>query len=129
MELSELKVLIVDDMADVRESLRTILANEGITEIDQAEDGDIAWEKINSIPYTMIFCDINMPNMNGLDLLKKIKTSNDYQSIPVVMVTTENEKDVIMEAVMYGASNYVIKPFKEDIIKLKLYETINGKKK
>lgn len=122
-----INILIVDDMPELRKSLISILNKEGFNRIDEAGDGleaiDILTNSLNKIG--LIFSDINMPNCTGLELLKKIKTHAKFKNIPVIMVSTENEKDIIMDAIMHGASNYIIKPFNDELVKQKLFETLN----
>ena len=126
-----INILIVDDMAELREALSSILQAEGFNRIDEAEDGLKAIDLMTSnlTKFDLIFSDINMPNCTGLQLLEKLKVHSKFKDIPVIMVSTENEKDIIMEAVMLGAANYIIKPFNETVVKQKLYETLNKIKK
>lgn len=126
-----INILIVDDMPELREALANILQSEGFNRIDEAKDGLDAIDIMTNglTKFDLIFSDINMPNCTGLQLLEKIKAQPRFSDIPVIMVSTENEKDIIMEAVMLGAANYIIKPFNEATVKQKLYETLNKIKK
>lgn len=126
-----INILIVDDMPELREALASILQSEGFNRIDEAKDGLDAIDIMTNglTKFDLIFSDINMPNCTGLQLLEKIKAQPRFSDIPVIMVSTENEKDIIMEAVMLGAANYIIKPFNEATVKQKLYETLNKIKK
>lgn len=126
-----INILIVDDMPELRETLASILQSEGFNRIDEAKDGLDAIDIMTNglTKFDLIFSDINMPNCTGLQLLEKIKAQPRFSDIPVIMVSTENEKDIIMEAVMLGAANYIIKPFNEATVKQKLYETLNKIKK
>lgn len=118
-------------MPELRETLASILQSEGFNRIDEAKDGLDAIDIMTNglTKFDLIFSDINMPNCTGLQLLEKIKAQPRFSDIPVIMVSTENEKDIIMEAVMLGAANYIIKPFNEATVKQKLYETLNKIKK
>lgn len=118
------KVLVVDDMATVRQAIVLSLRSLGMVTIQQAIDGEDGWEKIKACgteeAFDIIFLDINMPKCNGIDLLKRIRSCSAFETIPVIMISTENEKDVILTAIQEGATNYILKPFTANIIKEKL---------
>jgi two-component system chemotaxis response regulator CheY len=115
-------VLIVDDSAAIRKILQRVLkqAEVPIGQIVEAGDGieALAALKVNQVG--LVLSDINMPNMDGLQLLSKIKADASLQSIPVVMITTEGSQAKVMEAVQLGAAGYVRKPFTPEQIKEKL---------
>ncbi len=125
-ELKQKRILIVDDVATYRTALSSFLEKLGFTKIDTAEDGVQAYDMLmdaqGSEPYGLVFSDINMPNMNGIDLVKKIKRSDVLKSTPVVMVSTENESSMVLDAISLGAANYIIKPFSAEILLQKLKE-------
>ena len=103
--MKELSVLVVDDMNSVRQLLKSQLNEYGIEEIQEASNGEEAFSLIkNSIEDKKIFdlflVDINMPGMNGITLLKNIRETSDYFQTPVIMVTTENEKDFIVMSML-----------------------------
>ena len=83
----------------------------GMNHADEAEDGAIALHMLKNNKYDFVVSDINMPNMNGFDLLKAIKADPDLKSIPVLMVTAEARKEDIVLAVQSGAAGYIVKPF------------------
>lgn len=108
-------VLVVDDMS----SLRKIVIRSLKTEFDifiEAGDGNEAFELLKTAnpPVGLIISDWNMPNCTGLDLLKLVRGNPEYARLPFVMVTSEAEKDQIMDAIKFGATGYVIKPFTAD---------------
>lgn len=114
--LSSKKILIVDDMASLRTELRSILESMGFKDITEMPDGKAAFHEALDksqfgAPYEFIFSDINMPNLNGLGLLKKIRSIDAYKSIPFFLVSTENEKSIIIKAILEGATDYIIKPY------------------
>jgi two-component system chemotaxis response regulator CheY len=123
--LFELSILIVDDLSAMRTNLIAILQNLGFKNIAESTDGMLAWNlaidqaKINK-PFDLIFSDINMPVMNGIVLLKNLRGSDAYKKIPIFMVSTENEKAVILKCVLGGATDYIIKPFDPELVKNKL---------
>lgn len=121
------KILIVDDCPQILSKMRSILKRIGFNKIDEAKNGEQAWafleiDKTCNEPYELVITDINMPIMNGLKLLRKIKGSEIFKDIPVFMVTTRDEMDVVLKAIELGAKNYLIKPFNEEKIKKKILE-------
>jgi two-component system, chemotaxis family, chemotaxis protein CheY len=118
----ESDVLIVDDSAAIRKILQRVLRQTGmaIRTIHEAGDGQEALDLLKSRPVNLVLSDINMPKMDGLQLLGAIKAAAEWQSIPVVMITTEGGESKVGEAVRLGAAGYVRKPFTADQIKEKL---------
>jgi two-component system chemotaxis response regulator CheY len=115
-------VLIVDDSAAIRKILQRMLRQAGLDlgKVLEAGDGIEALEKLSSQPVDLILSDINMPNMDGIQLLSILKSSAELKHIPVIMITTEGGEAKVMEAVQLGATGYVRKPFTADQIKEKL---------
>jgi two-component system chemotaxis response regulator CheY len=115
-------VLIVDDSAAIRKILQRVLRQTEmpIGNIHEAGDGVEALAMLQQQQVGLILSDINMPNMDGLEMLGKIKAMPAYQSVPVIMITTEGNQNKVMEAVSLGASGYVRKPFTTEQIKEKL---------
>lgn len=119
------RIMIVDDMQSLREDLHRILIELGFSNIRQCEDGKQAWdvlraEALNDNPFQIVFSDINMPVMGGLALLKNLRGVESYKKIPIFMVSTENEKTTIVQAIMLGASDYIIKPYDPAVVKDKV---------
>lgn len=115
-------VLIVDDSAAIRKILQRVLKQADIPlgAIHEAGDGVQALEVLKTQPIDLVLTDINMPNMDGLQLLAQIKANCQWSNIRVVMITTEGNQSRVMEAVGLGAAGYVKKPFTADQIKEKL---------
>lgn len=115
-------VLIVDDSAAIRKILQRVLKQSEVPlgNILEAGDGVQALEVLKSNPVDLVLTDINMPNMDGLQLLAQIKANAQWSGIQVVMITTEGNQARVMEAVGLGAAGYVKKPFTADQIKEKL---------
>jgi two-component system chemotaxis response regulator CheY len=115
-------VLIVDDSAAIRKILHRVLtqAEVPLGQVLEAGDGVEAIEKLTAQPVNLVLSDINMPNMDGLQLLAQIKANAAWSSMPVIMITTEGSQAKVMEAVQLGAAGYVRKPFTADQIKEKL---------
>ena len=115
-------VLIVDDSAAIRKILQRVLRQTDLPlgDIKEAGDGSEAANILKDHSFGLILSDINMPNMDGLQLLAHIKTVEHAKDTPVIMITTEGGQGKVMEAVQLGARGYVRKPFTADQIKEKL---------
>ena len=111
MTPSDLKFLIVDDFSTMRRIVRGLLKEMGCNNADEAEDGVVALSMLKAQKYDFVVSDINMPNMNGFDLLKAVKADDRLKSIPVLMVTAEARKEDIVLAAQSGAAGYIVKPF------------------
>lgn len=111
MTKTDLKFLVVDDFSTMRRIVRNLLKEVGITNVDEAEDGQIALQKLRSGDFNFVVSDWNMPNMTGIQLLREIRADPNLKHLPVLMVTAEAKKENIVEAAQAGASGYVVKPF------------------
>ena len=107
----KLKFLVVDDFSTMRRIVRNLLKELGYTNVDEAEDGAIALQKLNSGSFDFVVTDWNMPNMDGLTLLQTIRRTPQLKHLPVLMITAEAKKENIIAAAQAGASGYVVKPF------------------
>ena len=118
----ESNILVVDDSAAIRKILQRVLRQTGmaIKAIHEAGDGVEALAVLAEHPVDLVLSDINMPKMDGLQLLASLKASPLWRNIPVVMITTEGGETKVAEAVKLGAAGYVRKPFTADQIKEKL---------
>ncbi len=105
------KFLVVDDFSTMRRIVRNLLKELGINNVDEAEDGNIALQKLKGGGFDFVISDWNMPNMNGLELLKAIRADESLKHLPVLMITAEAKKENIIEAATAGASGYIVKPF------------------
>ncbi len=107
----KMKFLVVDDFSTMRRIVRNLLKELGFTNVDEAEDGQIALQKLNSLPFDFVVTDWNMPNMDGLTLLQNIRATPSLKHLPVLMITAEAKKENIIAAAQAGASGYIVKPF------------------
>jgi two-component system chemotaxis response regulator CheY len=116
-------ILIVDDSAAIRKILQRVLrqADVPMGEIYEAGDGVEALAALKEHKIGLVLSDINMPNMDGLQLLSQIRATAETKELPVLMITTEGSQAKVMEAVNLGANGYVRKPFTADQIKEKLH--------
>lgn len=117
-----LDILIVDDSAAIRKILQRVLRQTEIPigNVYEAADGLEALQALENASVKLILSDINMPNMDGLQLLGQIKSNCRWKDVPVVMITTEGSQTKVLEAVQLGAAGYVRKPFTAEQIKEKL---------
>jgi two-component system, chemotaxis family, chemotaxis protein CheY len=112
-------------MATLRKIIRTMLNKCGFPNIVETEDGATAWPIIqdaikNNEPFDFVISDWNMPQMTGLDLLKKVRTLEQTKKLPFLMVTSEAEQSNVVTAVQAGVSNYIVKPFSQQTLKEKI---------
>jgi two-component system, chemotaxis family, chemotaxis protein CheY len=112
------RILIVDDSMTTRRILKKYLTSEGFTNTDEAPDGETAWGKLlGSYPrFSIVFADWHMPNLNGLELLKKIRGNDELKSLPFIMTTGERKKEEVEKAIHAGATNYIVKPFEPQTV-------------
>lgn len=124
MEAVDMKFLVVDDFATMRRIVRNLLKEIGYANSDEAEDGVDALNKLRSAKYDFVVSDINMPNMNGFDLLRSIRADETLKQLPVLMVTAEAKKEDIITAAQAGASGYIVKPFTKATLEEKLTKIV-----
>ena len=111
MSTPDMKFLIVDDFSTMRRIVRNLLKELGYANADEAEDGVAALAKLRAAPFDFVVSDLNMPNMNGFELLRQIRADAALKHLPVLLVTAEAKKEDIVTAAQIGASGYIVKPF------------------
>ncbi|WP_293997750.1 response regulator [Sphaerotilus sp.] len=107
----DLRFLVVDDFSTMRRIVRGLLKDMGCQHIEEAEDGVTALQSLRNGRIDFVVSDINMPNMDGFELLSQIKLDPALCHIPVLMVTAEARKEDIVRAAQTGAAGYIVKPF------------------
>lgn len=119
------KILIVDDMLTMRKIVGKNCKEAGFTNMIEAADGALALTALTTpgAGFGLVISDWNMPNMTGIDLLKKVRADASLQKLPFVMLTAESEAHQVAEALKAGVDNYIIKPFSADTLKTKLADT------
>ncbi len=122
--MEKIRFLVVDDFATMRRIVRNLLKEIGYTNSDEAEDGVDALNKLRNSKYDFVVTDINMPNMNGFDLLRNIRDDEQLKLLPVLMVTAEAKKEDIIAAAQAGASGYIVKPFTKATLEGKLTKMV-----
>lgn len=126
----KMKLLVVNDFSTMRRIVRNLLKELGFTNVDEAEDGVIALQKLKSGDFDFVVSDWNMPNMTGIELLRAIRADAALKHLPLLMITAEAKKENIIEAAQAGASGYIVKPFTAGTLgeKLtKIFEKMNQK--
>ncbi len=117
---TDMRVLVVDDFSTMRRIIKNILRQIGFTNVVEADDGTTAWDILNKDKVEFIISDWNMPQMTGIELLRKVRASEEFADLPFLMVTAEAQQENIIEAVQAKVSNYIVKPFTADVMKQKI---------
>jgi len=116
-----LKLLVVDDSSTMRRIIKNTLARLGHKDVLEGADGLEGWTALDANPdVEMLITDWNMPEMNGLELVKKVRADDRFIDLPIIMVTTEGGKAEVITALKAGVNNYIVKPFTPQILKEKL---------
>jgi two-component system chemotaxis response regulator CheY len=122
---TSIQVLIVDDQQPMRRTIADIMRSLGFSKLAYAEDGLMAWEKLNQEDFGVVLLDWSMPRMTGIELLKKIRQSEEkFADIPVLMITAEADRTNVVEAIQSGVTNYIVKPFTPATLDKKLREIL-----
>ena len=110
------KVLVVDDSRTVRQQVGLVLGAAGY-EVLEAVDGIEGVEKIEKLKdLSMVICDVNMPRMNGLEMLQTVKGGGKNATLPIIMLTTEGQPALVAQAKAAGAKGWIVKPFKPELL-------------
>ena len=134
--MKDIGVLIVDDIEDVRKLLKTLLRGLGIKQIHEATNGREALrilekqddiDKIMRRNIKLVLCDINMPKMDGIKFLKKLKERKEFDDLAVIMVTGEATEEATLEASELGADDFIIKPYTQKIFLHKITKALEKK--
>ncbi|SDN37406.1 chemotaxis response regulator CheY [Vreelandella arcis] len=112
--------LVVDDFPTMRRIVRSLLKELGFTNVEEAEDGQDALNKLRAGNFEFVVSDWNMPNLDGLEMLKELRQDDALKELPVLMVTAEAKKENIIAAAQAGANGYVVKPFTAATLEEKL---------
>jgi len=108
---SKIRFLVVDDFSTMRRIVRNLLKELGYSQVEEAEDGAVALQKLKGGGFDFVVSDWNMPNMDGLQLLQAVRADPTLKHLPVLMITAEAKKENIIAAAQSGASGYIVKPF------------------
>ncbi len=120
-----MKLLVVDDSSTMRRIIKNTLGRLGHKDVLEAEHGAEAWKLMEENPdIDVLITDWNMPEMNGLELVKKVRSEGKYDDLPIIMVTTEGGKAEVITALKAGVNNYIVKPFTPQVLKEKLEDVL-----
>ncbi len=122
----KIKILVVDDFATMRKVIRNLLKQTGYENVVEAENGQVAMRTLKSQKIDFIISDWNMPTMSGLELLKAVRTDEELNKTPFLMVTAEALKENVVEAVKAGVNNYIVKPFTAEVLEEKIKKIIES---
>ena len=123
---SALKVLLVDDQLSMRALARTALQQIGITNIEDASDGEEAFRALVQRPVHLVISDFNMPKLDGLGLLRAIRSHEPVRGIAFIMLTGRADTELVQRAVQFGVNNYIVKPFTAAQLKEKIEEVFGA---
>jgi len=118
-----MKILLVDDSRTIRNIQKNVLAEIGYSDVVEAGDGMEALSRIAAEKPALMLVDWNMPNMDGITLVRKVRESD--KTTPIIMCTTEAEKSRVVEAIKAGVNNYVVKPFTGETLSEKINQTLS----
>jgi len=123
---SKTRFLIVDDQVVIRKIIINFLRKGGYVSFEIAEDGKKALEILEQTDIDFIIADWNMPNMNGLELLDKVRENAEWQKLPFIMLTAEAHEDSVLMAGLHKATDYILKPFTEDLLLKKVAKALRS---
>ncbi|HIV56051.1 MAG TPA: chemotaxis response regulator CheY [Candidatus Anaerobiospirillum stercoravium] len=115
-----IKILIVDDFSTMRRIIKNLLRDLGYNNTFEADDGSTAWPMLETGDFDFVISDWNMPIMQGIDLLRKMRADPKLKSLPFLMVTAEAKREQIVVAAQAGVNGYIVKPFTADTLKDKI---------
>lgn len=116
----DMKILIVDDFSTMRRIIKNLLRDLGFNNTAEADDGQTAWPMLQTGNFDFLVTDWNMPGMDGLTLLKKVRADEKLSAMPILLVTAEAKREQIIEAAQAGVNGYVVKPFTAITLKEKI---------
>lgn len=124
--IEEKKILIVDDSSMMRAIIRGAFEKIGLRNIVESSDGVDALKKLIGQDFDLIITDRNMPGMDGVTLVETVRSHSRYANIPILMVTTESEKETVIRALQKGVNGYIVKPFTPEILWEKALPLLRG---
>jgi len=124
---SSLNILVVDDFATMRRIVRKALKQLGYNHIFEADDGTSALQVLKKEKIHFIIADWNMPQMPGIELLKTVRSTEEWKSLPFLMITAEGQRQYVLEAVKHKVSNYIVKPFTAEVLREKINKILETK--
>lgn len=120
-----MRILVVDDFSTMRRIVRSLLKELGFENTDEAEDGAVAFDKLKSGTFDFVITDWNMPNMNGLELIKAVRQESGINKLPVLMITAEATEECVSDAINAGVNSYIVKPFTANALSEKISSVLS----
>lgn len=114
------KILIVDDFATMRKLLMSMLTKLGFKQVTEAESAPMAWDLLQKDHFDLVISDYNMPEMNGMELLSQVRQHSALAKLPFILLTAEDDADLIIESKKHHVNAYILKPYKLEVIEAKL---------
>jgi two-component system chemotaxis response regulator CheY len=121
----KIKVLIVDDHPLTLSMLRQIMKQLGFDDVREANDGNLALEILDNEDIKLVFTDLNMPNMSGIEVIQRIRGKAETRELPVIVVSGEGDQDIVVSAMQAGADSFIVKPFAAQTIKEKILQVLS----
>jgi two-component system chemotaxis response regulator CheY len=122
--MTDTKILAVDDSPTMRRIIVNTLRRAGYTNVIEASDGRDALQKLKTDHINLVITDWNMPQMDGLTLVKALRNTDEFRQLPVLMITTRSVREDIVKALKAGVNNYIVKPFSPETLKAKIQEVL-----
>lgn len=113
-------ILVVDDAELILKTARAMLRDLGYKSVLSANDGDAAWDLIATGSVDVVICDWNMPRLSGIEVLRKVRSTPEFKTLPFIMLTAEAEEKAVLTAIQGGVTDYIVKPFTKNTLALKL---------
>ena len=126
MPPTSLRFLVVDDFSPMRKIIRNLLKDRGYDNVEEADNGEAALERLRARRFDFVISDWSMPTMSGIDLLRAIRADPRLRHLPVLLVTAEAKRENIIEAAQARASGYILKPFTGATLEQKLDAILRG---
>ena len=128
---SNLKILVVDDDLDMRNFMKTVLRKKGFKRVLGASDGAEALEQLKTSyreyePVSLILADWQMPEIDGISFLTRVRLDDRFKEVPFIMITADNDSEHVKQAIDLGVDNYIIKPLKPDVLFEKISKTLEN---
>lgn len=123
--LKKVRFLVVDDMEAMRGLIKATLRNMGAENIDITFDGEAAWKVLNNKEYHIVISDWDMPNLTGLEFLKRVRASEEFKELPFLLLTASTEKSRVVEAISAGVTDYLSKPFQPKELEYRIIKLLS----
>ncbi len=124
--MPEARILLAEDQHLMRDTQRRLLNAMGYPNVTGVRNGEEAWEALCASAFDLVLCDWNMPKLNGLQLLQRVRNSAQMGPIPFIMITGENTGEQVRSAMSYGATDFIVKPFTAALLEQRIERALKG---